>query len=103
MNYKQHTPGPWFSEPYGRREKERWSVFADSGLAVIASVCRGVEPDPVGEANANLIAAAPDLLAACDALLSMRQGGPGALAQLGIATSLAGAAAAKARGEKQRP
>lgn len=65
-----HTPGPWVSE--GR------SVRRDSGLGygeMIASVTGGaksgpffVEDDEECEANARLIAAAPDLLEALEAV-----------------------------------
>jgi hypothetical protein len=60
---KQHTPGPWF---VGRRYYLRpWVVQAadyDAGVATIARAWH--EPD------AALIAAAPDLLAACEAMIS---------------------------------
>lgn len=53
-----YTPGPWTMDRYSRE----WVVAPDndpSGEVVIAR-CQS-------EANASLIAAAPDLLAACEA------------------------------------
>ena len=65
---KSHTPGPWHTE-FG------W-VFADPKYGVggegctIAQLHGGADSAPHEdvEANTNLIAAAPDLLAACKAL-----------------------------------
>ncbi len=59
----KHTPGPWFCE----NGDNRWTIWDDEGMACICDVHAGIEPDP-SEANARLIAAAPDLLAACEAL-----------------------------------
>jgi hypothetical protein len=61
----KHTPGPWTVE--GRnRTNDGWRLFADSGYGVgVAWDCNG---NPENEANARLIAAAPDLLAALKAL-----------------------------------
>jgi hypothetical protein len=47
----KHTPGPWYREP-----AKSFYVSADNGTQIIASCDR--------MANAQLIAAAPDLLAA---------------------------------------
>jgi hypothetical protein len=55
----KHTPGPWFAE-----KGEWWQVWHNEGIAHIAKASKGVEPDQTGEANARLIAAAPDLLEA---------------------------------------
>lgn len=60
-----HTPGPWFAENGG----DKWQVWENEGIAHIADVSRGVEPDLTGEANARLIAAAPELLALCQEIL----------------------------------
>lgn len=57
-----HTPGPWFAE----NGDDDWQIWHDNGVAHIAVVSRGVEPDASGKANAKLMAAAPDLLAACE-------------------------------------
>ena len=55
---KQHTPGPWFPykrpEPIGYAEYEiHWSTDGECVAEVVH-----------GEGNANLLAAAPDMLAA---------------------------------------
>jgi hypothetical protein len=60
----KHTPGPWFAEAVDGR----WRVWDDAGIACICDVHAGVEPDPSGAEHARLIAAAPDLLAACEAV-----------------------------------
>jgi hypothetical protein len=66
-----HTPGPW---------EVRWgcNVFAkraDTGSEGVVAACGGhssnkVACRPENEANARLVAAAPDLLAACEELLA---------------------------------
>lgn len=58
MNTK-HTPGPWLTDEMMPGDQYRY-VFAAKGPIV----CR-VSAFAAGEANARLIAAAPDLLAAC--------------------------------------
>ena len=59
---KKHTPGPWRNErgsgDYGR------NITADNGRRII---CETICSDHA--ANAALIVAAPDLLAACEAAL----------------------------------
>ena len=50
---RQHTPGPWHAEPAPHRS--HWILGA-------TSVALTIEPN---EANARLIASAPELLAAC--------------------------------------
>lgn len=58
----QHTPGPWRNEPGLIQD----CIIGPDNRAVVAIYDRG---GPQGEANANLIAAAPDLLAALRELL----------------------------------
>ena len=56
------TPGPWVATPDGNGE---WGIDSESwGIATVAA-CAGTE-DPNGrsDANANLIAAAPDMYVA---------------------------------------
>ena len=64
---EKHSPGPW-KVFYGA---VKTCISDEWGLAPIASI-----PDPTqyphGNANARLIAAAPDLLAACKSLLANR-------------------------------
>lgn len=64
MNTK-HTPGPWLTDEMMPGDQYRY-VFAAKGPIV----CR-VSAFAAGEANARLIAAAPDLLAACKQILRM--------------------------------
>lgn len=64
----QHTPGPWESRPHDYPE----IVRAPGGGSVAHcgeehDVYHGSDPE-VAVANARLIAAAPDLLAACEAV-----------------------------------
>jgi hypothetical protein len=66
----QHTPGPWFVQP------SFLTIYAMSdgyvGLTcALASVLRDQPGVAAAKANARLIAAAPDLLAALDALLAL--------------------------------
>ena len=60
-----HTPGPW----HARHDTVRWNVYEsdDRCLACLQLPCT--------EANARLIAAAPELLEACKALLDAKRSG----------------------------
>lgn len=68
----KHTPGPWVKLDH--REVDQGILITDEAGAV--GVCRVVGESQVPRkhskaicaANANLIAAAPDLLAACEAM-----------------------------------
>ncbi|MFO0447229.1 MAG: hypothetical protein ACK52I_00840 [Pseudomonadota bacterium] len=63
MNTK-HTPGPW------HRNEEDGTIANSGGMVVAAAYeLRHETTSDVEEANARLIAAAPDLLAALDALI----------------------------------
>lgn len=76
---KKHTPGPWEAQ---NTEGAGWSVRKQherpgyTGLAPICSMAwwqfdiPGIIDDEISGANARLIAAAPDLLAACEAALA---------------------------------
>ena len=105
----KHTPGPWRVE--WRGEKERPGIESDS--ASLSVVIYGVKSDddcgihgrtPDEErANANLIAAAPDLLEALEVLtlaigLTPIAGNKDALQE---SFDIARAAIAKAKGEAQ--
>lgn len=58
----KHTPKSWkVGKPHGLTKVEIEGTSATSGLSVLVAVC---DPD-----NAPLIAAAPDLLAACEGLI----------------------------------
>lgn len=57
----KHTPGPWAAD----------GLDVKNGCGHMATTPERIGPDgeKIGEANARLIAAAPDLLAACQAAL----------------------------------
>ncbi len=55
----EHTPGPWEWDSDGHIYREPWTEEADP------AICKVNIHVSSGEANARLIAAAPDLLAAC--------------------------------------
>jgi hypothetical protein len=61
----QHTPGPWYALAEGITGAEIGyrAIIDDDGV----TVCN---PSPMGAANARLIAAAPDLLAALQAIVT---------------------------------
>jgi len=90
----QHTPGPWKIN-----KKYSFSVETLSDGQGINIIAECSDPDGIrsaGEdsANAKLIAAAPDLLAALEAMIAKIDAD-----KLPISCSLARAAIAKARGE----
>lgn len=65
-----HTPGPWrVKKATVRGEVNEWYVTDDGGVAVIASCVTDTAGEP-SEANARLIAAAPELLEVIDGLLN---------------------------------
>lgn len=64
----KHTPGPWRAERTGPWDGwDGWEVIAKDG----ATVCNGLgsQRNPIREANARLIAAAPELLEAAKLVL----------------------------------
>lgn len=62
----KHTPGPWnYWSGYNPFDKIEAQVTAEDGDIVIASYNHLIQE---GEANARLMAAAPDLLAALEAI-----------------------------------
>jgi hypothetical protein len=69
----KHTPGPWFIEPDGHHLLIFGGAYRDEdGVTVQTKVGRvegNATSGPVIEANARLMAAAPELLAACKDLL----------------------------------
>lgn len=96
MSQEKHTPGPWEvwqlaedSDPEGRR-----IITADEGET---EVC-GIVPH---EADAILIAAAPELLEACQAFVTAYEK-PHQLEKTDTALRLAKAAIAKANGEQTK-
>ena len=59
-----YTPAPWTSEYCG---KDRIAIFKISDKRRIATIA--VKTPKMDKANANLIAAAPELLTACKAIM----------------------------------
>jgi hypothetical protein len=73
----QHTPGPWKYSFEGSNPD--WAIVTSAGGAIVANVNCETGPDAISspatrkmpaDANAKLIAAAPDLLEACKAMLA---------------------------------
>ena len=94
MSETKHTPGPWRTDAHNGFPLD----IEDPGEYMIAKAT----PCAKAEANARLIAAAPDLLAALESIASMYdyEAACGDLAsRLYEATCLARAAIAKATGE----
>ena len=74
----QHTPGPWtvgdqYPAPYGSEEcfqiELRGTTWPDGSTPLLAVVVNENVSDSTTQANARLIAAAPDLLEALKAIL----------------------------------
>ena len=59
----QHTPGPWYIDCQNESAAIGYRAIVDNEGYTVCS------PSPMGQANARLIAAAPDLLAALKDLL----------------------------------
>ena len=74
MNESKHTPGPWSHKVGGGDDYEEGSIeiyFDETGDGTPdAEVYVSDAPDDNSEANARLIAAAPELLATAQAFLS---------------------------------
>lgn len=59
----EHTPGPWAAIPSGEAGQERaWFVHRVGDAKPIAKIAWYAMPKAESDANARLIAAAPDLL-----------------------------------------
>lgn len=58
MSAGKHTPGPWHT---GTTESTKYTIYSQLGFC-IANSFNGVFVDAACEANARLIAAAPELL-----------------------------------------
>lgn len=73
MTEAKHTPGPWTIEEYGDDETPRLVIHKDSESRVCFMATPGSHGDPaVIEADARLIAAAPELSAFAEAVLIAR-------------------------------
>ncbi len=79
-----HTPGPWRLVTRGRNRKTALRAADDRWLATFDQM---TQPREEMEANARLIAAAPDLLKACELALSTSD--PSVLGVLREAVALA--------------
>ena len=95
----EHTPGPWaYCWAYGRRVL----VFQKGEATIAAVTYDGDNEIPQAEANARLIAAAPDLLLeldnCLDLLVTCFPDSPDN-SRIGVAVTKARAAIAKATGE----
>jgi hypothetical protein len=88
----KHTPGPWTVWENGDDEIGVDDLYQNS-------VCT-VEKGETRMADASLIAAAPELLAALELLLSARDD-DGAICPSGVVVAQVKAAIAKAKGETQ--
>jgi hypothetical protein len=71
-----HTPGPWEHDSEYRDDSEDCEVWCGNGIGCVCSVHSGLLPEGSCKANARLIAAAPDLLKACEDSLSYLHGEP---------------------------
>jgi len=67
MNTNEHTPGPWLISTI--QGEDALMVGGDDGSLVVADI-RTDHKGGVPEANAALVAASPDLLAVCEAVLA---------------------------------
>ena len=63
----KHTPGPW-TQPETKRTHNRWFVEGGGRLVAAASGPQFAIPADEADANARLIASAPNLLAALQAI-----------------------------------
>jgi len=75
----KHTPGPW---NYGVQQLGHYSILGpltDNGnWRVVANTTAATEGVQTEEANARLIAAAPELYSACRAMIEVYSGDPDA-------------------------
>ena len=95
-NQPKHTPGPWFAKRAGDGGYFEWYVGRDGENCSIAEdIADPMTRDP-SEANAHLIAAAPELL---EALKMMLEGGLEGPTPQAIETALATIAKAEGRAE----
>ena len=92
-----HTKGEWIVERWGTGGTSVWLNDNQPPTSQIAylPLHHGIEGDEV-RANANLIAAAPELLSALEEILSMPTGGSREAMAMGATAAVA---IAKAKGE----
>jgi hypothetical protein len=76
MKMADYTPGPWTIEEYGDDETPALVIHKDTESRVCFMATPGSHGDPAKiEADAHLIAAAPELLTACVAMLGYIESG----------------------------
>lgn len=96
----QHTPGPWTASQY--IDDGQWGVLTSAGGIVVSVRSTSVADGALTEADARLIAAAPNLLAACrmTTLMLGRLGGmlPGSAEAVRMVVDQSAAAIAQATG-----
>ena len=68
MSETKHTPGPWQTDESGHRIE--WSNWIIANGVMIAAVTETSQAPEISDANARLIAAAPDLLGALSDILA---------------------------------
>ncbi len=85
------TPGPWIASQY--LDTDEWGILNKDNYIVVGLSSR------ITEANARLIAAAPDLLAACTDALDLLDEDEPTLTQRELLRHTLLKAIAKARGE----
>jgi len=84
----KHTKGPWSFVPKITANENHSGYFVraekikTNGMWSLALVQPGDDDGLVGEANAKLIAAAPDLLAACKAFVAVDDTGVGSIQEM---------------------
>lgn len=73
----KHIPGPWYATTRVGREPWDWVVAsaADPNIEICQMFHDGTDENERGEANAKLVAAAPDLLKAATAALASHAAG----------------------------
>lgn len=106
MTYSEFTPAPWVAR---KIEAQEWAIDAPNGDPIIGhnqwnalAVVYGSDDHPregriVAEANARLIAAAPDLLAALEDLIGLAESAMCETGEFDITSELADARAAVAK------
>jgi hypothetical protein len=94
----KHTPGPWCIDPHQSPEQPL-TVFDGPNCGTLIAIVSGDPDEPENEANAKLIAAAPDLLAALERIAAIKVTGYDG--DYGI-QAIADAAIAKATGTQSR-
>ncbi len=67
----RHTPGPWMVSILSEYFNDEYTILGDNGTTVVANVLNVPGWAEECRANADLIAVAPGLLAACRAALTL--------------------------------